>query len=81
MGIYQNEWIYSAGNWHELNQAGFTGGGTARVEDRFDFSGGVEGTRFFLKNCGFTNDKVPLDSNFERERQNTAPVINFEELE
>ncbi|EAY28054.1 DUF3472 domain-containing protein [Microscilla marina] len=58
---FGNQWIGdTAGNWHELTQAKFTVDATARKNARKDYTGGVSGGYFYLKNCGFFNpDKAP----------------------
>lgn len=79
--LYGNQWAYNASGWHELNQITFTADNTARKENRFDFSGGVENNQFYLKNCGFTSDIVPFDTRFERSKNEVAPTIDFSLLE
>ncbi|MEZ5039531.1 MAG: DUF3472 domain-containing protein [Saprospiraceae bacterium] len=80
-GLYQNQWAYAAGRWHELTKVSFTADNTARKEYRLDYSGGVENNWFYLKNCGFSNDKTLIDSQFERNKLNVAPAIDFSLLE
>lgn len=80
-GLYENQWVYDTSGWHELTKVTFTADNTARKEYRLDYSGGVENNRFYLKNCGFTNDKVSIDSRFEREEIGVAPDIDFSLLE
>ena len=80
-GLYQNQWIYSNSSWHELTKITFTADNTARKEYRLDYSGGLENDGFYLKNCGFSNDKVNIDSKFERTRLSIEPVIDFSILE
>jgi len=80
--LYQNQWAYdTTSGWHELTQVTFTADNTARKEYRLDYSGGVEGDGFYLKNCGFTTDVVAIDSRFSRPLQGREPDINFSELE
>ncbi|MCG6185955.1 DUF3472 domain-containing protein [Maribellus maritimus] len=81
MAKYSNQWVYTrTGNWKELSKIKFTADATARKESRMDYAGGVEGNDFFLKNCGFFNKTTPIDTFFEREKNNNPPQINFEEL-
>jgi len=81
-GHYSNQWIRDTkGTWHELNSAKFTADATARIESRLDYSGGVENDVFFLRNCGFFNDKTDIDQFFSRPKTGNHPVINFSELE
>ena len=81
-GLYQNQWVYDATGWHELTKITFTADNTARKEYRLDYSGGIENNGFYLKNCGFTNDKkVLINSRFERNKLGVAPRIDFTLLE
>ena len=80
-GLYQNQWVYDALGWHEINGTIFTADNTARKGYRLDYSGGIEGIGFYLKNCGLTNDNTPIGSEFERKKLNIAPNINFELLD
>lgn len=79
--LYKNQWAYDAEGWHKLTKVSFTADNTARKEYRLDYSGGTEGAGFYLKNCGFTNDKVLIDSKFENPGLNIEPNIDFSELE
>lgn len=79
--LYENQWAYDAAGWHELTKIIFTADNTARKENRVDYSGGVENDVFYLKNCGFTNDQVLIDSKFERSARGKKPSINFSRLE
>lgn len=80
-GLYRNQWVYDSAGWHEINKVVFTADNTARKEYRLDYSGGVENDGFYLKNCGFTNDMVIINSEFERNNLNVKPVIDFDLLE
>jgi uncharacterized protein DUF3472 len=80
-GLYENQWVYDASGWHELTKVTFTADNTARKEYRLDYSGGTENNSFYLKNCGFTNDHVLIDSRFEREKNSVALDIDFTSLE
>jgi hypothetical protein len=80
-GLYGNQWVHNAAGWHELTKITFTADNTARKGNRLDYSGGLEDNRFYLKNCGFTNDKILIDSKFERTKLKVAPRINFTQLE
>lgn len=80
-GLYENQWVYDASGWHELTEIIFTADNTARKEYRLDYSGGLENNGFYLKNCGFTNDKVLVDSRFERNKLGVPPNIDFNSLE
>ncbi|MEZ4901497.1 MAG: DUF3472 domain-containing protein [Spirosomataceae bacterium] len=80
-GLYGNQWVYTSNNqWIELTEAKFTGDATARKNYRKDYAGGVNNRHFYLRNCGFFNDFVPLDGIFTRIATNKAPTINFSTL-
>ena len=80
MGLYGNQWVHDGSRWHELTQIRFTADNTARKENRLDYSGGISQNQFYLKNCGFSNDKTLIDSVFERNRLGKAPNIPFPSL-
>jgi Domain of unknown function (DUF3472)/Domain of unknown function (DUF5077) len=77
-----NPWVRdTAGQWHEVTTARFTGDATAGGRHRLDYAGGVDGDAFFLKNGGFFDDFVPLNSRFQRPATpERKPVIDFEVL-
>jgi hypothetical protein len=80
-GMYGNQWICdTAGQWHELTQARFTADATARKENRLDYSGGVEGGQFFMKNCGFFNERSDIGTVFTRKPGGKKPDIDFSQL-
>ncbi|WP_218597843.1 DUF3472 domain-containing protein [Polaribacter sp. NJDZ03] len=80
-GEYGNQWAYSTDKiWTEVTTAKFTADATAAAGDRVDFSGGANGNKFFLKNCGFFNDTVTPGTTFTRTVSGTAPNINFSTL-
>ncbi len=80
-GDFLNQWIYtSKDKWVELTKIKFTADATARKESRMDYAGGVEGNKFYLKNCGFFSETTPIDSYFERDGGGEAPEIDFEDL-
>lgn len=79
---YSNQWVLdNTGKWYELNRAQFTADATARKDARLDYAGGVEGKHFFLKNCGFFNNRTTIDSFFTRTPSGKAPDIDFSKLE
>lgn len=81
MGLYNNQWVRTVnGQWLELTEAKFTGDATARKNYRKDYAGGVLNSQFYLRNCGFFNDFVPLDGTFKRNAANTPPNLNFSSL-
>ncbi|MCK5370663.1 MAG: DUF3472 domain-containing protein, partial [Cyclobacteriaceae bacterium] len=81
-GGYYNQWVRDAnGKWHEITEARFSADATAKKDARLDYSGGVNKHGFYLKNCGFTNDKVEIGVNLVREKSKAAPSIDFSSLE
>jgi uncharacterized protein (DUF2141 family) len=77
-----NQWISDKnGVWSELTNAVFTGDIIAKKRYRIDFNGGVENNAFFLQNGGFLNSKTSLNTPFKRAETQTAPVIDFKNLE
>lgn len=81
-GNFYNQWVCDAsGNWHEIIDAKFSADQTAKKGARFDYSGGVENNGFYLKNCGFTNDKTKIGTEFTRTKSKTKPSIDFSSLE
>lgn len=81
MGLYGNQWVRTVnGQWLELTEAKFTGDATARKNYRKDYAGGVVNGSFYLRNCGFFNDFVPLDALFKRKAMNKMPEIYFSVL-
>ena len=78
---YTNQWVVDKnGTWHELNEAKFTADATARKDARRDYAGGEENGKFFLRNCGFFSDRVVFDTDFTREKTQTQPDIDFDQL-
>lgn len=79
--IYTNQWVYDTNNtWHEIVKAKFTADATARKDARLDYAGGAENKSFYLKNCGFFNERTVIDSFTSREASGKEPEINFELL-
>lgn len=80
-GQFGNQWVRDTNNsWQEITAARFTGDATAKAERRLDFAGGVEGKRFYLRNCGFLSRYVPLNTPLTRTASGQAPVIDFNAL-
>ncbi len=78
---YANQWVRDTEDqWHEITRAKLTGDNTARTRQRLDYAGGSEQSHFFLRNCGFFDDRVKLDQRFRRTPSGTQPQINFDEL-
>jgi hypothetical protein len=80
-GLYSNQWVCDPqGNWTELTQARFTADATARKGARLDYAGGVEGDTFFMKNCGFFNERTEISTLFTRKPTGKKPDIDFFKL-
>jgi len=80
-GTYSNQWLRNTeGKWIEITEAKYSADATARKNSRLDYAGGVDGTNFFLKNCGFFSKRVPFDTYFTRKKTGVVPSINFSEL-
>lgn len=78
---YGNQWARDTnGTWHELTNAQFNGDATAESQSRMDFAGGVESTKFYLRNCGFFSNFVKINTPLTRTPSGIAPVINFNTL-
>ena len=81
-GGFYNQWMRdSKGKWYEITDAKFSADATARKDARLDYSGGSSNDGFYLKNCGFTNDKTAIGTIFTRTKFSIPPTINFKELE
>ena len=81
MGFYKNQWIVDdKNNWIELTDAKFTFDATAKGGYRKDYAGGVEGDKFFLKNCGFFNEFITPNQIFTRKSSVSKPNIDFNNL-
>ncbi len=81
--LFGNQWIVDIeGKWHPLNEALFTGDNTAKVNYRKDYAGGVQGDQFYLRNCGFFDDFVPLKTLFTKTPSaKPHPQIDFSKLQ
>ncbi|MFD0795111.1 DUF3472 domain-containing protein [Mucilaginibacter litoreus] len=76
MAIYKNQWVAnSKGQWKSLDQIIYTGDATANANYRKDYAGGLKADGFYLMNCGFFNDFVPLKRKFEKQPSGNKPVI------
>ena len=76
--VYSNQWVRdTAGGWHPITAARLTGDATAGGGHRLDYAGGIEGEGFFLRNCGFFAERVPLNQLFRSPREpGEAPSID-----
>ncbi|SMO64194.1 DUF3472 domain-containing protein [Solitalea koreensis] len=81
---YGNQWVCdTTGKWHQITQARFTGDATARKEYRKDYAGGLSNSNstFYLKNCGFFSNYIPLDQYFTcNQKDGKQPEIDFNSL-
>ncbi|AZQ65586.1 DUF3472 domain-containing protein [Flammeovirga pectinis] len=79
---YKNQWVRTAkGDWYAVDSAKFTADATARGLDRFDYGGGVNSTGFYLKNCGFFNNVVEMNTEFNHAVKPNQPKINLSKLD
>lgn len=78
---YGNQWVSDAeGNWQEMTEAKFTGDDIAKRRYRMDFGGGEKASQFYLRNGGFFNGEIELNSMHVRKATRIAPKINLSEL-
>lgn len=78
---YSNQWVCDTrGQWHELTHAHFTADATARKGNRLDYTGGMQNGAFFLRNCGFFNERTEIDTGFERPATGKKPKMDLERL-
>lgn len=80
--FYGNVWVCDVdGKWHECTKARFSVDATGGGRHRLDFTGGSDGKRFFLKNCGFFNETGHPGETFTREATGTGePDIDLDVL-
>lgn len=79
--LFKNQWVCdSKGIWTELNMARFTTDNTGNKGYRMDFGGGLNGSSFYLENCGFFSDYTPPKTTFKRKLVDAKPLINFNYL-
>ncbi len=79
--FHHNQWVQNRnGEWIELDQATFTGDDIAQKGYRLDYTGGAENERFYLRNGGFFDGEVELNSYFNRSKVATPPEINSNDL-
>ncbi|KAF5387526.1 hypothetical protein D9757_006601 [Collybiopsis confluens] len=79
--LYKNQWARNVnGTWSELTTGRYTGDATATNAQRMDYAGGVEGGQFFLRNCGFFSDYVPVNQNFTRPVTGVPPAVDVNTL-
>ena len=80
---YDNQWARTTdGRWIPITKARFTCDATGRQKMRQDYTGGLEGKRFFLSMGGFFDEYMTHGTYFERTSNTTeAPDIDFSTLE
>lgn len=78
---YGNQWARNVnGTWSESTTGRFTGDATATNAQRMDYAGGLENGRFYLRNCGFFADYVPLNQTFNRPATGQQPTVDVNAL-
>lgn len=66
----------TVGKWHSVTKARLTVDATGDQRHRIDFTGGAEGSHFFLQNCGFFTGTAKPGDRFEVPAQaGTTPVL------
>lgn len=80
---YTNQWVRTNdGRWLPITKARFTCDGTGHRKMRLDYTGGVDGDKFFLSMGGFFDRYMKSGTDFERSGNITnAPDIDFSTLE
>jgi hypothetical protein len=79
--LFKNQWVCDTkGLWTEINTARFTTDNTGAKGYRMDYAGGLSGSSFYLKNCGFFTNFTTPRSTFTRKMLKNKPVINFNYL-
>jgi len=80
-GIYSNQWVCNtSGIWTPITEARFSADATARKEARLDYAGGIEKDGFFLKNCGFFNEKTDIGARLIHPGMSDTPKIDLSVL-
>ncbi|RYU89213.1 DUF3472 domain-containing protein [Mucilaginibacter terrigena] len=81
MAYFTGQWLGdSAGKWHRITGATYTGDETARKNYRKDYSGGLTGGKLYLRNGGFFNDLTPLNQKFSLSAGSHQPAIDLKNL-
>ncbi len=71
---YGNVWVGDVdGKWFECTRARFSVDPTGGGRHRLDFAGGVRGSEFFLRNCGFFDGSVRAGASFSRPTSDSKP--------
>lgn len=75
---FNNQWVCDTnGDWTEMTSTKFSIDATAQAGARLDYGGGVDESKFYLKNCGFFNDNEVPNTVFTRPSKNVEPNIVF----
>lgn len=80
--FYHNQWARTSDQkWVPITKVQFTYDATAKKGYRLDYSGGVEDGKFYLRNCGFFNDKTAFQSIFTNSVKTSPPDVDLSKLE
>ncbi len=80
VGLFGQQWTVSnQGIWAEMSKAYFDTDATGYAKQRVDFSGGLSGTEFFLRNGGFVDGVAP-DQYFIRTVKGLKPEVDLSKL-
>lgn len=78
--IYDNQWVRDTnGKWFELTEAKITVDRIGSNGARLDYSAGIENGAFYLKNCGFFNEDISINT-FINRQNSASPNIDFSTL-
>jgi hypothetical protein len=80
--FFGNQWgRKSNGTWQEFTNANFTTDPTGMNHQRLDFTGGVNGTTFYLQMDGFfSNNNLVNNASLTRNSNSVAPVVDLTAL-
>jgi len=79
--LFNNQWIAdNNGHWTEITKAHFTNDATAMKGYRMDYAGGIDGSAFYLKNCGFFNTYTKRGIELVRPNSGKAPDVELDKL-
>ena len=78
---YYNQWVRDIdGTWSEVTNANFDGNTVASDLLRYDFTGGVEYSSFYLKSNGFFPENVELKTQLTRSGTVAPPTVDVNTL-
>lgn len=77
--FWGNVWVRDTSEqWHECTRARFSVDATGGGRHRLDFTGGSEGDRFYMRNCGFFDETGrPGDTFIRKSSAGHRPTIDF----